>query len=269
MSPSTHQHNISYKHKIIIGFVVLVSMFEAIVIIYDVYNVYQLRQTFLHQRSQLVSQTYSQALRVPVWNLDKDTAENILKSILLDPDIIKVSLNYQQNALPAIQFSNQQNLFSDTNHFTVQKQILEPVVVEKWEQAEQSNTVIASLQLTFSKQSLDIFLSARKTEGLIQFSILLLCNLLLAYLLINWITSPLVQMAKSIRRLANNELDIHIPISQRNDEIDQVAHSVTILQKNNIELDELRSSMENKIKEQTKDLILVLACKYSHAHNSF
>ncbi|MCU7837652.1 MAG: response regulator [gamma proteobacterium symbiont of Taylorina sp.] len=236
----------SYKHKILTGFIVLVSMFEAIVIIYDINNAYQLRQTFLHQRSQLIIQTYSQALRIPSWNLDQDTSESILKSILLDPDIIKVQLSYQQNSLPDVEFSSLQNPQQNKDDFIIQQDIIEP----------DSNQIIASLSLFFSKQGLYQFLTTRKTEGFIEFLILLLINILLAYGLINWITSPLEKLSKAIRRLANNELNISIPVSSHNDEIDQVAHSVKILQQNNLELDELRHSMENKIREQVKDLVL-------------
>jgi len=247
------QPNLSYKHKILIGFIFLISIFEAIVIIYDIQNAYQLRQEFLLQRSQLIIQTYTQALRVPSWNLDQDTSESILKSILVDSDITKVKLSYQQNILPAIQFTSKKNHPPDKNDFIVQDSVFEP---DLGADNGHSDKIIASLTLFFSKHSLNEFLSARKTEGLIQFAILLLCNFIIAYLLINWITSPLLQLSKSIRRLANHELDISIPISNRNDEIDKVAHSVSILQKNNIELDQLRSSMEAIIKEQTEDLVI-------------
>jgi len=236
----------TYKHKILIGFIFLVSMFEAIVIIYDINNAYQLRQTFLHQRSQLIIQTYSQALKIPSWNLDQDTSESILKSILIDPDITHVKLTYQQNSLPEIQFSAAQNPQQIIDNFVIQQNITEP----------ESQQVIASLSLSFSKQSLYQFLASRKTEGLIEFLILFIINIILAYSLINWITSPLEKLSQAIRRLANHELNISIPISLHNDEIDQVARSVKVLQQNNLELDELRSSMENKINEQVKDLTL-------------
>jgi len=237
----------SYKQQILFGFVLLISFFEAAVISYDVHNAYQLRQDFLHQRSQLISQTYTKALRIPSWNLDKETTNSILQSILFDPSIVRIQLDYLDQTLPTLQLGNhKKDINLSKNTFVTHHPITEP----------DNDETIASLTIHFSKVSLEQFLSERITEGLIQFALLLVINFILAILLINWITSPLVKLSQTIRRLASHELDINIPETKRNDEIGLVAQSVVTLQKNSLELDDLRISMENKIKEQTKDLIV-------------
>ena len=162
--------SISYKYKIFFGFVLITTIIEATVISFDINKAYQIRKNFLEQRSQILIQTYSQTLKIPCWNLDLDTSKSILQSSLVDPDIIKAKLTYQDNiASPQLVTKNNIDLMSlknSTDFLEVQQNITSPV----------DDSIIASLHLTFSKQRLQLFLSERFNEGLMQALVLLLFN---------------------------------------------------------------------------------------------
>ncbi|MFK5891707.1 MAG: ATP-binding protein [Pseudomonadota bacterium] len=239
----------SYKQQILLGFVLLISFIEAIVISYDIHNAYQLRGDFLQQRSQLLTQTYAQVLRIPSWNLDQETTTSILQSIILDHGIIKVEIRYLDQSLPNQEVIASTSLNSTgiiNNSFITYESITQPDTLNK----------IATLYIHFSKQHLEHFLSERLTDGLIEFLLLLAINFMFAALLINWITSPLLKISHAIGRLADHQLDVIIPETHRKDEIGSVARSVESFKQNSLELTELRISMQNKINNQTKDLIL-------------
>ncbi len=238
----------SYKQQIVVGFLLLISFIEAVVISYDVQRAYQLRQEFLQQRSQLISKTYTHLLKIPVWNLDKETSASILQSIILDPDITKVQIRYVDQTLPMqekISKNMQIAMPKKENNFSMISSITDP----------DTNDEIAILKIYFTQQNIQHFLSNRIQEALIEFALLLAINLIFVVILINWITSPLIKISHAITRLAKHDLSVKIPETLRQDEIGSIARSVEIFKHNSIELDELHNSMEDKIKEQTKDLI--------------
>ncbi|MBF0264387.1 MAG: HAMP domain-containing protein [Gammaproteobacteria bacterium] len=239
----------SYKQKLVFYFVFFISLVEGISLSFDVYHSYQIRLNFLKERTELISSTYAQSLSIPIWNLDQETIQNITSSMLKDPYIVSIEIQYINNILPKVLLTQsptiKKQILKAPNHYNSYKfPIYEP----------ESTNIIAEIILDNDLTSSFEFLKNRSSLALLEFFILIIINILIVTLLMKWMTTPLISLNKVIQKLATNDIEVKIPYLNRDDEIGDVARSIEIFKNNKKELTILQKSMEDKITEQTQSL---------------
>ncbi|MCU7939834.1 MAG: hypothetical protein KZQ64_03010 [gamma proteobacterium symbiont of Bathyaustriella thionipta] len=87
-----------YKHKLFINFVLFISLVELLAISFNVYISYQDRLGFLSERTHILAKSQAIALKTPLWNYDKQSINNILESLLTDPDFIRADVLHYDNS---------------------------------------------------------------------------------------------------------------------------------------------------------------------------
>jgi signal transduction histidine kinase/DNA-binding response OmpR family regulator len=236
--------HLSFKRRLMLGFVAIIALIEAIVIGVDTLRAYNARSQFLHERAHLLTHSSAMALRVPMWNYDQETADSILRSLVLDPDIVAAEIQHNDTNAPT-------RIGAPATPEPLR--ISELVLAPQGEAA--SDTPIGRLSIDFSYTHLHTYLRQRLLEAAIEFGLLLIINFIVIHLVLRWMARPLARLVEVMERLAAHDDSVTVPDTQRPDEIGDVARAVEIFKHNAIELRQLQNSMERKIAEQTHDLV--------------
>jgi|GEM_PF-2174348 len=240
----------TYKRRLLFSFVLLLSSIEAMVIGIDITRFYWFQVQHLNQKAELLASTHAESLRVPLWNIDLETAENILKSVIVDPDIVSASIHYVEN-----EFKLEPMKIEDVNKVKEKDSFVVSHTIKSPQSQFQTQSEIGYIQLNISRHRLHESLGARLIEGSTEFLILVVINFLIIHILMRWIMNPLSQLAMTMNQLAQNNPNIQVPSIERQDEVGDVARSVQVFKEKSIELAELHRSMEEKIALQTYDLV--------------
>ncbi len=235
----------SYRWRVTLGFVLLVTLIEMLVIVVDIGNTFVQRSNFLAQKANILAKSGAAALKVPVWNFDEDTIANILQSIVLDPDVVAAEVRHADSPKPLFVSGNK----TIAKSFSVVADILPDDNIGK------SQAAIGTITVYFSRDNLTKYLLQRALQGLLELGILLAVNFTLIMVVLRWMTRPLIVLADAMNQLATHNYDVHIPETTRLDEIGRVARAVEGFRQNGLELKNLQTSMERKIAEQTQDLV--------------
>lgn len=237
--------HLSFKQRLTLGFVAVVTLIEFGVIVVDTARAYDVRHDFLQQRAKLLTQSAAVALRVPMWNYDQATAESILRSVVLDPDISAAEIRHGTTDQPTriVGSARQES-------FRVRETVTTP------QEAGSSNTPIGHIAIGFSEERLQQYLVRRTLEGGAELVLLLAVNLVVIGLMLRWMTRPLTHLTAVMERLIAHDYQVTVPETQRPDEIGVMARAVELFKRNSIELQGLQVSMEQKIAEQTQDLVV-------------
>jgi len=235
-------NRVSYRNRLILGFVAVIALIEITVIAVDIMRAYDVRYKFLEQHAQLLTESTAVAMRVPMWNFDQESTDSILKSIILGPDVSTVKTHHKgaQNHIHMARTGG-------TEAFVVTKPILPP---------SGDQPPIGSISIGFSRQQLHDYLDQRILEAMIEFSLLLITNFIVINMLMRWIAKPLVRIETAMRHLVERDYTVDIPETGRPDEIGDMARAVDVFKHDGIELHNLQTSMEQKIAEQTQDLMV-------------
>jgi len=240
----------TYKRRLLFGFVLLLSLIEVIVIVVGITRFYWLQEQHLNRKAHLLASTHAESLRVPIWNIDLETSENILKSVIVDPDIRSVRIQYADSEFKLPEMLIEDDILQAQDGDFVVSWPINPPDSQYKDSAE-----IGKLQLTVSQHRLQEYLFSRLIEGVIEFLILLAINFLIIHIIMKWVMSPLSRLTTTMNHLARNEHDIRVPDTDRQDEVGDVARSIQVFKEKGIELAELHRSMEEKIAIQTRDLV--------------
>ncbi|MCB1875261.1 MAG: HAMP domain-containing protein [Chromatiales bacterium] len=235
---------ISYRWRLILGFVALTSVIEASVIGVDIARAWVERNEFLAQRASILAQSTAESLRLPMWNFDELTAGNVLSALRLDPDVAAAAI-HDAAGLVFVRIGDD----AESASLHTQIDILAPTGSSG--EAES----IGHLTLALSTDRLREFLERRIIEGGLELGLLVVLNFLVIIFLLRWLTRPLTGLAEAMRRLAAHDYGVAVPYLAREDEIGRVARAIDVFKQNGLELTELQTSMERKIREQTADLI--------------
>ncbi len=236
---------LSFKKRLILGFLAVAALIEATIIAVDVWRAYGVQNELFLQHSMMITQSTAVALRVPMWNFDQETTESLLRSVVLDPDVLEAQVLHIGSTNP-IRFGEP----AGDDGIRISEDIVAPN-----EQAE-DRTAIGSVTLGFTRVRLDKALQRLLSEAAVAFLLLLILNLVVITLLLRWMTRPLLRLTEAMERLAAHDYQVKVPETLRPDEIGAVARAVEVFKHNGIELQELQTGMERKIAEQTRDLSL-------------
>jgi two-component system sensor histidine kinase/response regulator len=236
---------LSFKKRLILGFLAVAALIEATIIAVDVWRAYGVQNELFLQHSMMITQSTAVALRVPMWNFDQETTESLLRSVVLDPDVLEAQVLHIGSTNP-IRFGKT----AGDDGIRISEDIVPPN-----EQSE-DRTAIGSVTLGFTRARLDKALQRLLSEATVAFLLLLILNLFVITLLLHWMTRPLLRLTEAMERLAAHDYQVEVPETLRPDEIGAVARAVQVFKHNGIELQELQTGMERKITEQTRDLSL-------------
>lgn len=233
----------SYKLRVYLTFVLLMSTLGVMVLAAEIILSYQERARFLAQRAEFLAETLAITLEVPAWNFDQDTIDGIIQSFTRDPDFARVDI--------ALADSNFRHTQPDAPHaglISSKRNILSP------EEHGVEREVIGAAQVYLSQSRLNTYLQDRIAQGTVILIIIILTTVLAVYFVLRWMAKPLNRLSNAMSILSTNDYSVEIPETRRDDEIGVVARTIEIFKNNGIELLELRNSLERKIREQTSDL---------------
>ena len=233
-----------YKYKLFINFVLFISFVELLAISFNVYISYQDRLEFLSERAHLLARSQAIALKTPLWNYDKQTIDNILESLLTDPDFIQSEVRHHDNS-KAASIAHKNN--KATEKILINTNIISP---------KDNTTIIGKLSLSFSSISLEHYIVQRLMSNFIEILILLFLNITLVYFVLKWALNPIEELSDTLHRLSKQDFKTEIPLLERHDELGDIARAANIFKNNGVELNSLQDSLEKKIYDQTKVLAI-------------
>nr|CRH05720.1 putative Histidine kinase with HAMP domain, HisKA domain, HATPase c domain, two Response regulator receiver domains and Hpt domain [Candidatus Magnetococcus massalia] len=237
---------VSYKSRLVIGFVALITLIEAMVIWVDTNRSMTLREQALNQQAHLLTQSLATSLSVAVWSLDQESVQTILQAIVEEPSVLRAEVSFSSEPVAV----TAGEVGDSSKQFTVSQQIHTPLSIDP----EQS--VVGVLTLLIATDSMDAFFKARLLEGAIELLLLILINTFLVILIMRWMMRPMLHLSEAMQTLASKDYQVEIPELHRQDEIGEVARAVNVFKHNGIELKGLQESMQEKIEEQTAALIV-------------
>ncbi len=237
--------HLSFKRRLILGFVGVIALIELSVIGIDSWRAVEARRDFLTQRAEQITRSTAAALRVPMWNFDRETVDSIVASVVLDPDITAVDIRHADT-----ETLSRTRGAAAVEDFRTNAAIAAPGV-------DTGNPpLIGFVSIAFSNARLDAFVQRRLFEAMVELALLLAVNFLVIGLVLRWMTQPLARLVAAMERLAAHDFDTQVPETDRPDEVGAVARAVAEFKRNGLELKNLQTSMERKIAEQTHDLLL-------------
>ncbi len=234
-----------FKRRLVLGFLTAIALIQALMIAMDTLRAYDVHKSFLIQHSQSLTRSTTEALRVPVWNFDLETTENILRAVVLGPDVQAAQL------FPA---GTEKPIRMGEGGDAATLWVTEPILSPGGQAADPA--AIGSLRIGFSQDRLDRAHEQLLIEAAVEFALLLVINLIVITLVLRWMAKPLTRLAEVMGRLAAHDYSTPVPETDRLDEIGAVARAVAEFRSNGIELQELQTSMKRKIAEQTHDLTI-------------
>ena len=236
----------SYKARVYLTFVVLMSSLCALVLFVETIRSYQERESFLVQRAQILAETQATALAVPVWNFDEDTIKSIMMSLSLDPDFAGVEISLSDGSLKSVRPKA-----SKAGLTAARRDIYSPEEAPGGEPE-----IIGAVHLHLSRSRLDAYLRDRSIEGVVILFALILATVTVVYIVLRSMVRPLNQLSQTMAHLSKNRYAVEIPHTGRDDEIGTVARTIEVFKRNGLELFDLRTSLERKIEEQTCALVV-------------
>ncbi len=252
--------HLSFKRRVILGFVVLVTLIEALVISLDILRSHESRQAYFAQRAELLTESTAVALRVPLWNFDQESMESILQALILDLDVNMAELSYSTSDHP-LRIGEE----GGETLYWLGESIFSP------QGRSSENSLIGSIRIGFSQKRVQEYLHRQLLEASVELLLLLLINYLVISLLLRWMSRPLTSVALAMESVAAHDYEVEVPETGRSDEIGSVARAVEQFRQSGIQLQELQESMEQTIEEQTRDLLVAkeAAEAASHAKSRF
>ncbi len=236
------KRNSRYKSRIFFGFVLLITLVEALVISIDTYLAYQERRVFMDQRVQLLAASQAIALSTPVWNFNDAAMTDILHGLTRYPDFHWAQLRFGDGlAGPAV---GQQPAPS-------MPQVRAVAAIQG---PKGDGQRLGELEVALSMMELRRYLYTRLLEAAIALVILVIVNLALVWMALNWMAGPLSRLVRVMHRLSQQDFDLQVPALERKDEIGAVARAVEVFRRNGMELRALQQSLEQRIEQQTASL---------------
>ncbi|MBF0369439.1 MAG: response regulator [Magnetococcales bacterium] len=236
----------SYKNRMIVGFVLLITLVQAFIIVVDTSRAINLRTQFLYQQGRLLTQSLATSLSVAVWSLDEESITTILDAIVEDPNVLSSEVTFAMEYSPVSAGSTK----TAPESFTVTAVIKTPKSLDPNEE------IIGQISIEISKSSIEEYYQKRLLEGAFELLLLLFVNAFLIVNMMRWMMRPMLRLSDAMEQLAKKNYRVEIPELGRKDEIGKVARAVHIFKNNGIELKSLQESMAAKIEAQTKDITI-------------
>lgn len=234
-----------YKHKLFLNFVLFISFVELLAISFNVYISHQDRLEFLSERAHLLVQSQAIALKTPLWNYDKQTIDNILKSLLTDPSFIKSEVRHDDNSTVA-------SISRKDNNNAAAKILVNADIISP----KDNTSIIGKLSLSLSTISLNKYIVQRLMDNFVEIFILLCFNIILVYFVLKWAIKPIEELSDTLNRLSKQDFETTIPLLERQDELGDIARAANVFKNNGVELSSLQQSFQKKIYDQTKTLAI-------------
>jgi two-component system sensor histidine kinase/response regulator len=231
-----------YKKRIFIAFVLLISLVEALVIGIDTYLAYQKRRDLMDEQVQMLAASQAIALSTPVWNFDRAAINDVMNALTRQPDLRRAQLRLSDGSPgPGVEQRPQGDV---------------PVVsaVADIPPPRGEGGTLGTIEVVLSLEQMQNYLRYRLIEGSIELFVLLLINLALVYLALNWMAGPLTSLVRVLHRMSHQDFDVRVPGLDRRDEVGAVARAVEGFRRNGVELQSLQASLERRIAEQTATL---------------
>lgn len=123
-----------------------------------------------------------------------------------------------------------------------------------WEE-EGSPRNIGRLEIGLTLDELDAVRNSRWINSLTTLAAILAPMLTILYFAIRRLTGPLGQITQTIESVANDGNTPVIPYQSRMDEVGTLARALEVFRNNRVELDNLRRSLEERVTNQTRELL--------------
>lgn len=231
-----------YKSRIFLGFVLLITAVEAVVIGIDIFLAHQERRALHDQSAELLAAGQAIALTTSLGNFDGAAVAEGLEGLSRAPGFLWAELRHADGSVAARAGGRTQ-----TGEDSLRK--IEPI-----RSPREPDRVLGELELALSMAHLDRYLTSRLLVGAGELAVLGLVNVALVFLALNWMTGPLTSLARVVHRLSRQELDLEVPAQRRQDEIGDLARAVEVVRRNGIEQRVVQGSLERRIAEQTASL---------------
>lgn len=203
------------------------------------------RSEALNTRASLLADLHAAALAGPLWNFERDTMASSLAGLSGIPDVLGARVTHPNGVL-----------ILGVGEFPVPG---EGIIMAR-RQIEWVNGGETRLLGYFEIALSSSQVYAALKEGILTTVaiIVLLIGVVMAavFSAVRHITQPLDTLNRLMRRLSEGQRDLDIPHLERDDEIGRVAAAVKMFRDNAVELEKLRDGLEQRVRDQTKDLRL-------------
>jgi methyl-accepting chemotaxis protein len=226
MSAFTALHR-SLKAKVAIMMATLVTVVFVITGLAVVNRNAAERLDLVNQRGLMLVSMQAEAMAAPLWNLDRQVVEGLLKSFQRDPNFAAARVLSGKGQVVA-QIGDMAG--ADRLPFS------QPIVMDK----ENLGTV----ELALSRRVLDETLAQERLTTVAVLAGILATILIGLLFLLRLIFLPLGRIEKAVAVLSSGALDTEIPYTGRDDEIGAIAAALHVFKENMLQAERLRQEQE-------------------------
>ncbi|MFC1674007.1 histidine kinase dimerization/phospho-acceptor domain-containing protein [Pseudomonadota bacterium] len=209
---------------------------------YHIKDQYDVRLEALGVKAELLADMHAAALAGPVWHLE--------------PGMISTAME----GLRGVEEFRAARIVSTTGEEIIalgQVPEDEPTISARrnivWT-SEGQTRLLGHFDITLSRADADQIVKSELVQtgvAALAFVAIIMASVYIAF---RSLTKPLDELNHRLRRLAHGERDMDVPHLGRNDEIGRIAEAVQVFKDNSLELDQLRSDLEQQVRLQTSEL---------------
>jgi methyl-accepting chemotaxis protein len=192
----------------------------------------------LRARAELTSQIVAGGLADALWNMDQSAAKGLLEALHRDGDFLAAAI-IDDKGRPV---ASEGEMPKDDTGVVLTKA---PVFHE--------GKILGTLQLALSPNALDARSRRQAIRLLIGAGIAVSFILLVVVGIARRVTKPIIQLTRAMSELAGGNLGVEIPAAGREDQIGQMARTVTVFKKDALEVQRLTADRQASAERTTAE----------------
>lgn len=206
---------------------------------FSLYGVYHDLERSLVERATQTAEIQSRSLASPVWDMNVQGAEHLLRALSLDPDF-RGAVIYDEEGKPFAELSSAD---SSPPLLMVERPILRD--------EEGGTRVIGRLSLSYSRDSVWRSFVAQSQSALLLYIFLIAMLTAAIMVSLRFITSPLMLLTRAMEEYGRGDVDVEVPLFSSRDEIGTLSRTLHTMKK---EIDSFREGLESLVNERTKEV---------------
>lgn len=208
------------------------------------------RLQYIKVSNDLLAENQAKAALLPMWNIDYIGVEEILDAISETPDFINASFYDDKGYVVASTSRRIPREGEDVYH--ISKDIEYDYQNDK--------LYLGRLDMTVSLESIQLFAEEELRWAVVALlALVFILTVLLMITMHYFITNPLAKVAKTFTSIASGDMDVHIPLQARKDEIGELVRAAQVFQSKSIDLIKLEriKKEEAQVANRAKNTFLM------------
>lgn len=192
----------------------------------------------LFDRMQVQAELLANTIGQAMWDMNTNYIDEVIKRAIKTPDLEKIVIRDENGKIAKSIW---------TPEWTGTHSLIAYPVIYNFAGSERK---LGQVELYVSHNSLEAKIMARTKYWAIFIAAALIVQMLLFYVVLNWLLHPIQSITSTMRRLSEGETGVPIPSQHRRDEIGQMAIAIQTFRSTAVRADELAHEIEARTRLQ-------------------